>query len=264
MHVTVDSPLAFEQVPREVTDLTVNSSCSSLPACVSDLSQLRRLSLRCAETFTDLGPLRALTDLRELKIMGAHRLADLSPLAALQHLEVLEVSSVYDVKRFDALAGLSALRTLVLQRTPVNDEALRQLSKLGALTLLDVSSCHRYQGDGFEAWVGHAALRSLDVSSSGVTTEAFEFIAQLPLTSLNVSMNDALDDEALALVATMKTLTDLRFDLDNELSTAAVQALFKALPGALTRYRLTVSDDGRVTELSDPAEGVTWSREIDE
>lgn len=264
MRVTVTSPTAFEQVPLEVTDLSVDFSCNTLPPHLGDLLQLRRLSLKCAEAFNDLGPLRALSGLREVRVQGAHRLADVSPLQALHQLEVLELSSVYDVKRFDALAQLPALRTLVLQRTPVDDEALRVLSKLGALTSLDVSSCHRYQGDGFEAWVGHPALRSLDVSSSGVTTEAFAHIAQLPLTSLNVSMNDALGDEAMALVATMKTLTDLRLDLDNELSGAGVRALFEALPNALTRYRLTVSDDGRLTELSDPLDGVTWSRQIHE
>lgn len=262
----VESLEALLAAPRDARELELSFShrepLVALPAELAEFAQLEALTLACGEQFSDLSAVGALVSLRSLRVRGAHRLADLSALGALQRLEVLELSSVYDAKRFDVLASLPALRELVLQRTQVDDDGLRLLARCERLEALDVSSCHGYDGEGFSAWEGHAALRELDVSSSGLAPEAVDALARLPLRKLGLEACDALDDSVVDALGRMQTLDDLRFDLENELSAEAVQQLFATVPPrALARYRLRV--EGATLELTDTVEHVSWTREVE-
>lgn len=212
------------------------------PACLGEMSELRRLELSGGRGIVDLSPFGKLTKLEVLRLSGGRGIRDLSPLAGLTGLRELRLMGAFQATDLSPLAQLSSLRRLGLWGfSGVTDIA--PLGKMADLTHLAL--------DGFPGVRNFAALIQLQKLTSLVIRRCdgldnLDFLAEMPeLKELELSSDGGVTD--LGPVAGVKRLCRLTLTALKNVSDLAPLARLPRLE-ALTLFQCPrVADLGPLT-----------------
>lgn len=125
-----------------------------------------------------------------------------------------------------------------ISRSPaITDVGVRSLAKLPKLRWLALGQCHQVYGYGLQALEALPQLEHLDLTYSGVVTEAVERLPRLPaLRSLVLSYCKGFRGRALAAIASMPGLQ--RLELANCTTVTAEDAMALATMPALRHLDL--------------------------
>ena len=177
------------------------------------------LNLRYAELITDQGvaALRTWKHLQRLNLEGT-KITDsaLQQLSGLTSLEELNIGSVQVTDAgTEALTSLVNLKALTLGANKLTDAGLQPLRQMPGLTFLDLGGVQRqdsgswsvsFTQPGLEAIATLKALRRLKLNGSLITARSLEILKDLPLTSLDLHDCAHIGNDAVPLLAGMRSL----------------------------------------------------------
>ena len=135
--------LIAEAIANHATELVFDClRLEILPASLSQLPQLKKLSLKGCRQLTDIGHIAALTELETLELAGCKSLSELRPISALKKLRRLNVSGCDQLVDLTLIAQCSGLQQLDLSWCwQVSD--LMPLAQLSGLQQLDLRGCQQ-------------------------------------------------------------------------------------------------------------------------
>ena len=134
--------LIAEAIANHATELVFDClRLEILPASLSQLPQLKKLSLKGCRQLTDIGHIAALTELETLELAGCKSLSDLQPIGALKKLRRLNVSHCHQLVDLTLIAQCSGLQQLDLSWWCWHISDLTPLAQLSGLQQLDLSDC---------------------------------------------------------------------------------------------------------------------------
>jgi Leucine-rich repeat (LRR) protein len=177
------------------------------------------LNLRYAELITDQGvsALKNWKQIIRLNLQGT-KITDsaLLQLSALTSLEALNIGSVQVTDAgIEALASLVHLKELTLGGNKLTDAGLQPLRQMPGLTFLDLGGVQRtdsgpwsvsFGQSGLEAIATLRSLRRLRLSDTGINARGIEVLKRLPLESLDLHDCNELKDDAIPILARIRTL----------------------------------------------------------
>ena len=221
----------------EILSFLVNSEFSMTHVDLSDLTNLRSLSLNGAWSLKDLHGLSNLTNLKTLSVLDAESLADVSALSDLTNLWKLNLGA-RNLTNVNGLSGLTNLRDLDL-----GVENLTNLNGLSGLTNLQSFSMTRAKNlTDLNGLSGLTNLESLFLYGAESLTDLSGLSGLTNLSSLSLVYAKSLTDlSGLSGLINVKTLT--LFDVENltELS---------GLSGLTNLLSLDITDATNLTDIS--------------
>lgn len=191
---------------------------------LSDQPDLEELRLEDGRSLSakGLAELTRQTGLRRLTIARVKRAVDtvVAKLVGALELEELSVRQCNKLskKGLAAIAASPTIRRLDVGSTQLQDADFKLLAKMSRLEALSIRSCSKVTQRGFANIATVQSLRSLDAESCEmmviikprIKAKAIAHLAKLPqLEELNLTNNDALDDDALREVARISSLRRL-------------------------------------------------------
>jgi hypothetical protein len=177
------------------------------------------LNLRYAELITDQGiaALKNWKHLVRLNLEGT-KITDsaLQQFSARTSLEVLNIGSVQVTDAgIEALTSLVNLKELTLGGNKLTDAGLQPLRQMPGLTVLDLGGVQRedsgpwsvsFSQPGLEAMATLNALQHLRLNGTLITARGLETLKRLPLESLDLHDCSQIKDDAVPVLAGIRTL----------------------------------------------------------
>ncbi|WP_171982135.1 leucine-rich repeat domain-containing protein [Aquaspirillum sp. LM1] len=184
--------LVAEAIANHATELVFDClRLEILPASLSQLPQLKKLSLKGCRQLTDIGHIAALTELETLELADCESLSDLQPIGALKKLRRLNVSGCDQLVDLTLIAQCSGLQQLDLSRCwRIRD--LTPLSQLSCLQQLDLSKCR--QVSDLTPLAQISALQQLKLSECLQVSDLTPLIQLFDLEQLDLSWCQQVSD----------------------------------------------------------------------
>ena len=202
-----------------LTSLSLYANSATDLAPLGDLTALTSLSLH-VNSATDLAPLRELTALTRLALY-ANSATDLAPLGDLTALTSLTLyansaTDLAPLKELTALTRLALYANSATDLAPLGDltaltslslhvNSATDLAPLGDLTALISLSLHAMKSNNWEAAMGSARLKKLQLTRASM--EGYESLGKiLSLEDLYIDSSGAFDLERLSPLTSLKKL----------------------------------------------------------
>jgi eukaryotic-like serine/threonine-protein kinase len=209
-------------------------------ACLSNFRKLSRLSLSFSPRITDKG-LKYVAGLKNLKWLNLNgtEVTD-QGLKTLSSLQGLEQIFFWHTRVTDAgmeqLNKIRSLKVLHLTHTAVSDAGLARLLGLEKLIDLKVRDT-KITDDGLKLLKNFKHLERLSLQDLPITDEGLSALGDLPaLSELDLSAT-VITDAGLKQLAAMKSLRQLYLKDCRSTTTAALEALKKAMPACRVHTR---------------------------
>lgn len=215
---------------REIN--VTHSRCdSSTYEVIPTLPGLEVLALTLTAEDTDsLNHISKCKTLTELHLAESH-LNDcaLMHICQLNSLATLDLSGTNISELPECISELQALRCLLLSRTEVTDESLKQVQHLRNLTELGLNNT-RISDRAIESVLQMASLKTLYVSGTGVSAKGLHMLSQLETIDVLYATELQLDESAFGALSQFKQLRRLVLS-KSTFSMQQRQSLEHALPG---------------------------------
>jgi len=217
------------------------------------LTRLTNLELQYQLTDADIAEVCNCTTLLHLVLKGGDRVSNegiqhISKLQKLVHLSLKKKSMVTDTG-LPSICQLSSLKSLSIWGGVISDGGMVQIAKtLTNLQYICVGSA-LLTNKGIESLCSNVTgLREVSIFSFKFTNPVLQYLAPLPLASLELWFCQGISDEGMNIIAEMPRLTSLNLGHCSKVTCEGLQSLTKL--SSLTNLNMVACSLTKLTPLS--------------